>query len=340
MKSITYSAIRTFLNCRKLFYYRYVRKLKPIEKAIYLDVGSCIHEFLAAHYRGDGETQNLIEEYFISRLPGKEDELYEEKETEAASNIETCKRIILRYINQYKQADEKLTFLAIENEFHVTAEDIGLNIDTEIIIKVDAIISNGGIRYLMEHKTAAGIDNNYKKKLTSDLQSMFYIMCLNALGYNVQGVCYNVISKKLPAKPELMKNGKLSTAKNRKPDLTEYVKAIEDNNLDPAEYEEYLEWLRCNQPDSFFREYIVYHENQLESLRDDLGSIIFDMLKSETEGENPESNYFYKNTSNCIEFGTCPFFDACIAPYPESIIENFFISKTSAHEELTSPPGA
>lgn len=337
MESITYSSIRSFLNCRRKFYYQYIRKLKPIDKPTYFYVGSAVHEALECWYKTKQHEKAVskIDIYFRERLPSSDEKNYEEKLQESGESHEKSIRIFERYLNNY-DGDRKLKIIETEKELSLNAREIGIEIDRlQIKLKVDAIIEKDGIRYLMEHKTAAGIDELYKKKLIVDLQSMFYIICLNALGHNVKGVCYNVIKTKLPAKPELTKTGKLSTAKNRKPDLAEYIKAIEDNNLNQSDYEDHLEWLRVNQSESFYREYIIYHDAQFEKLLAELNYIANDIVNETIGHEKIVMNEvgFYKNTSNCIGFGTCPFFDVCVALYPESVIENTFVEKADLHEE-------
>jgi len=337
MKAVTYSAIRSFLNCKRKFYYQYIMRLRPKETPTYFTVGSAIHEALECWYRTrqSEKAESKINEYFKSRVPEPEAENYEEKYEEFTENYEISRRIFRRYIAHYVNEDQQIETIATEKEFIIDAKEIGINIDVKIMLKVDAIIKKNSIQYLMEHKTAASIDQLYKKKLSVDLQSMFYIMCINAIRYNIQGVCYNVISKKLPAVPALLKGGGLSTGKNRKPDITEYINAISDNGLNPADYEEYLDWLKENQTETFYREYIGYHDKQFEDLKNELGCIIKEMMDAEIKesctGKN-ETNY-YKNTSNCIGFGTCPFFDVCGALYPESVIESQFVQKEKTHEE-------
>lgn len=340
MNSITYSAIKTFLSCRKKFYYQYIRRLKPLEKPVYLDIGSAVHEAFEIWYttKKIEDAHKKINTYFQERLPSTDDENYEEKLQTANNNHDISMRIFDRYVNQY-QDDPDLEIIEVEKEFSLNAKEIGIDIDIEIKLKVDAIIKKGGIMYLMEHKTAAAIDTNYKSKLIVDLQSMFYIICLNALGYPVKGVCYNVVKSKLPAMPELLKSGKLSMAKNRKPDLGEYIKAIEKYGLDQSDYESYLDWLKDNQSESFYRDYIVYHDLQLEKLCFEIGEIIKDIkhvtdrIETETITSHKGIEGIYKNTQDCIRYGACSFFDTCVSLYPETVIENSFIERQTVHEE-------
>lgn len=342
MKSITYSAIRTFLNCRKLFEFRYIRKLKPIDEPIYFGIGSAFHKAIELWYdKHDADlSRGAIRSYFEAKAPDMEAENYFEREQEIKAALDDTMRIFSRYLNHYREEDKGLEFMEIEKDLSINASKMGLWAGIEIRLRVDAIVKKSGLLYLMEHKTAKGINALYKKKLTVDLQSMFYILCLRSLGFPVQGVIYNVTSSTLPMKPEVLKSGKISTAKNRKPDLREYIAEIERNGLDVNDYSEYLDWLKDNQGEYFYREIIIYHEKQFEYLLNDLNSVIFDIAKAWTEGENPESHYLYRNTSNCIGFGTCPFFDICQSIYPETVIENMFLDKESLHEEFDDTPGA
>ena len=82
---------------------------------------------------------------------------------------------------------------------------------------------------------------------------------------------------------------------------------------------------------------------QLKELKYNLHGAMYDitesiMLNDMDKSEVTQEKYFhgerfYKNTSNCIGFGTCQFFDCCTALYPESVIGNFFTEKTKTHEE-------
>lgn len=331
MKTITYSAIRSFLNCRKEFYYRYIRQIKPAEVPVYFDIGRATHAALEVWYktRQTEKAEDAIRLYFNSRYPSPDDENYHEQVQKLQENFEKSERIFQRYLRYYEIEDRKFKTLEVEVERIIKPKEIGINLDIDIALKADAIFTENGLSWLVEHKTAADIDISYKKKLTVDLQSMFYLICLNALGYNLQGVIYNVISKSLPAKPEILKNGKLSKAKNRKPDLYEYIKAIEDNGLDQGDYTDCIEWLKENQKEYFYREQIVFHESQLKELKKELAAILFEIKNQMND------NSFYKNTSNCIGFGTCQYFDVCTSIHPESVIENSFVEKAKTHEEIT-----
>lgn len=324
---LTHSSIAAFKTCRRRYQYRYVDGLEPKDRPIYYDFGTAIHLGLAEFYRGKEVVEILtaIESYFQDNAPAID-------EPDRLSSWMEAKELAIGMMKGYivhYQGRETFKVLEIEKPFELDILDVrGFKYDdVKLAGKVDGIIEDNGL-WILEHKTAKTIDNRYERKLTLDAQSMIYLEAMERV-YNkpFRGIIYNVLAKAIPEPPKVLKNGSLSKAKDQNTTPELYGTAIDENGLNPADYAEFMAYLEANRRQYFFRETLTFSHEEKDEWRRELWQIAADIVSATATGS------FYRNTAQCVGFGTCPYLDICTAPDKEFVIANSYERK-EAHSEL------
>lgn len=316
---LTYSSIAAFKSCRRKYQYRYVDGIEQKDRPVYYDFGTAIHLALASHYRGAGAETVIaeVEKYFADNAPGQDESERLQKWIEAREMVLAMYR---NYTGHYPK--ESFKVLEIEMPF-----EISMGGENKLAGKIDMIVEENGL-WVEETKSAKSIDVNYKKKLTLDPQSLLYLMAAEKkFGKPFNGVLYNVLAKSIPCKPAILKSGKLSQdkGKNTSPEL--YREAIKENGLNEPDYAEFLAYLEANRREYFYREYLTFTKEDRAEWQVEQYQILSDIQRATDEGT------FYKNTQQCVGFGTCPYFDICCAPDKQFVIENSY-EKKAVHSEL------
>jgi hypothetical protein len=201
--------------------------------------------------------------------------------------------------------------------------------------KVDGIVRIGDEHFLLEHKTAAGVDAGYLERLWTDFQITVYAYYVEkALGIRVAGVLYNIIIKARlqqsageteeefeARRAELIaksKTGK-STAKRRLPESDDEFQA----RL-AAKYAE---------PEMFHREFLYISRDQFDTLRAELWELTQAFLDARRR------DVWYQNTSFCFQYGRpCPYFALCRSGGSPNVLDNFY-ERRPPHEELRGGDG-
>jgi polyhydroxyalkanoate synthesis regulator phasin len=316
---LTYSSISAFKSCRRKYQYRYVDGIEQKDRPVYFDFGTAIHLALASHYRGAGPEAVTaeVEKYFADNAPAQD-------ESERLGKWIEAREMVLAIYRNYIGHYPKETFKVLEIEIPF---ELSIGGENKLAGKIDMIADENGL-WIVEHKSAKSIDANYKKKLTLDSQSLLYLATAElTYGKKFNGVIYNVLAKSLPTKPDLLKKGGLSKDKGKgfSPEL--YREAIKENGLQESDYAEFLEYLEDNRREYFYREYLTFTQEDREEWQREVFQILSDIIRATDE------NTFYKNTQQCVGFGTCPYFEICCAPDKQFVIENSY-EKKAIHSEL------
>ncbi|MDZ4848406.1 MAG: PD-(D/E)XK nuclease family protein [Pirellulaceae bacterium] len=324
---LTYSALNTFRNCPRKYKHRYVDNLRPREKADALSFGSVIHNAIELWYRTDDDCDRLqsvldfIDQQFSGRI-GDESKM-------AAWHL--ARAMFTGYADRY--AIEEFGIVEVEKSFvgEIRNPVTGRLSQTFVIAgKADAIVQCHDGMYLLEHKTASGIDANYLDKLWTDTQIALYSHYLRELGYPIVGVIYNVLLKsrlkqslgetqeeyearyaELAAKN---KSGK-STAKRQMPETDDEFQA------------RLADWY--SRPDAFHREIVYLSEERLAMLQEEVWEITQQYLDAKRRGK------WLLNTSNCFSFQRpCEYLPFCQSGFNPNVADNLY-EIALPHEELT-----
>src|SRR5690606_22131480 len=136
--------------------------------------------------------------------------------------------------------------------------------------KIDTVVQDSKDRvWLMEHKSFKKLPSeNFR---FANQQALLYTWVLPQIGFpKPTGVIWDYLRTKVPTVPGVLKSGGLSKAKAIDTTRDVYLKAIKDNGLDPADYEDILQSLEGKELDFYRRIYLPAKENKIENVFKDL----------------------------------------------------------------------
>ena len=321
---ITYSALRTYLECRRRYYQRYVKGLVPIQRAHALRFGSVTHDWLESWHRGRtlDKAQAVIDRAYVNRDADPREKYDWHRQT----------AMLIAYAKYFE--DDDFEVLELEKEFAGRLVNPTTNWSShsfEVRGKIDGIVRSGDQHLLLEHKTAASISGDYLERLAMDLQILLYAhYAREALDYPVTGILYNVLVKPKLVQAEgeteaqyqarcaeliaKSKTGKTS-AKRKMPET------------DQAFQERLAAWF-ATEP-RFTRVELLLDFDSIANVRQqiwDIGKEILDVRRS---------NRWHQNSSACFGFGTCPYWAICSSKNNPSVIENEYRVEPP-HAELSA----
>lgn len=276
------SSIQAFLNCPKLYWFKYVKCLEGRAYSSPLGFGTFFHA--------------EVERFAGGRIDGTEQEyarFLSTKLQEYRQQIDIDRRLAERYFELWKAVwasghpfdNNQFEWLAAEREwvFSLGESDDGLAGKSDGLVRHKPT----GAIFLYELKTATDRDREgYVHRLELDRQVSANLLALKAEGIDAQGVLYDVAWK--PAIRRL-------TGRKTKPDET------------PEEFADRMIQTVAENPPEFFQRQMIYRsESVLSDYRADLGLQFEAIHRARQKG-------FYRNTGSCNDFGRlCAFFGACV----------------------------
>lgn len=326
-EKLTYSALSTFRNCRRRYWWRYVEEIVPIGRSDpALRFGTIIHDALETHHSG-GQIRPLLDARFKD-LP------HEDRSDRALAIA-----MMDAYIRTY--TPETFEVVELEKPFEVEIINPATKATSRSFVmagKMDGIVRKDNGTWLLEHKTAARIDQAYLEKLWMDFQIALY-SCYREqqTGQRVDGVLYNVLVKTKLKQSEgetlevfeeryalacaSNKSGK-STAKQQLPES--------DEDFSKRLAEKYQE------PGIFHREPLVLSRDRVVGILGEVWELTQALLQAHRGGIQS----FYQNNSDCWKYNKpCPYWNLCRSENSPNVKLNLYEHKP-AHEELnvsTSP---
>lgn len=288
------SSVQDFLTCRRLYYYKRIKKYEKTQYNLPFIVGRVVHEGLAAVLAKsvDPKTKkpNAIEimtaVYKRERAVAiKEYVLSPEQIEELDMQEFMTKGMLLAYQTKYSQMIKDMKLLGSEVE---GAIDLGN--DVTFVIKLDNLVRIRLRKLLHELKTTKQITPDYVKRIQTDLQTAAYFHIHNIIWPEdpIEEVMYDVIRK-----PSIHRK---KASKNK-----------------PAESKEaYLERLQewYKKPDDMS----VFHIERFktpgiteEAVINTVVKVSEEMLRSKTKED------YYQNYDHCHSYygDRCPMYELC-----------------------------
>lgn len=169
--------------------------------------------------------------------------------------------------------------------------------------RLDGLIQDSfGEYWILEHKTAATLPSSIDYLEKDDQCGSYIWLVQEQLGIEVAGVLYNILAKKIPHTPTVLKSGALSQNKQQDTTYELYEEAIKERKLNRAEYDNFLKFL-LEYPKSFiFREKVRRNQFEVSSMRKRITSEVYDMFSAR----------IYPNPSR-INCNGCWFAEPCTA---------------------------
>jgi hypothetical protein len=136
-------------------------------------------------------------------------------------------------------SDDNLEFISLETEFSVPLLTPTGRRSNRVYLagRFDGLVrrKDNGTYWIWETKTAAA-PKRLQATLDNSEQSGAYIYAAQQLiGENISGVLYNILRKKVPALPRVLKNGTLSQAQDQDTTPALYLDAIKEQHPDEAQ---------------------------------------------------------------------------------------------------------
>jgi hypothetical protein len=281
-----------------LHFYKYELGYRSIVTSEALSFGTLIHAGLEAWWKSGGSLPAALAAMQVQ--PGEADAV-----TMAKATV-----LLTGYDARWLPEMAALEVLGVEVEFRARIRNPATGYpchDLEVSGKLDALVrrrSTGKV-WFVEHKTSSedlAAGSTYWQRLRMDPQVSVYHEGTKALGHEVEGCIYDVISKfgerpKLATpldKQKRTKDGKLYANQREKDETVE-------------EFTSRISAKMAESPDSYFgRAEVVRTDSELTDSQQDVHTTAL-MIRDETRlGRAP------RNPGNCHLYGrTCAFFEIC-----------------------------
>ena len=311
---ITSTSIGSIQRCPRLYKLSYIEKLTPIDKPEYMRLGSLFHDG-AEQWRiakRDGEKNPLAAGWAQMNLDLPE-----------ASDMKSKTLAMMDGYDKHWEHEE-LKYLQMEVPWVAEFESI----KTTLAGVADALVEKDGKLYILETKTLASITPDYIEGLWSSRQAMMYMQFMKP-NLRISGVIFDLVQrptiKRKLATP--MEKRKYKTDKKTEV-VTLYANQRERDQTQGEYYSEMVDWYR-NHPEAFMRVEVIYTDQQMSEMMDDLNKVVAEIDWRTEHGIWPRA----LDACNARN-RKCRFITYCGSGCNSVILENHFTQKEHAHPEL------
>jgi hypothetical protein len=346
---ITNSRANTFKTCARRHLFAYELGLRKEHEGMTLRFGSAVHIGLDIHKKG-GTVEDAIRqavEAYDANHPDYGDGWLVEREQIA--------RLLSGYFWRWSVMPLEIVASELTFELPLVNPETGKPSRTFMVAgKIDAIVRlEDGRLAVMEHKTTGDdLDptSDYWKRLRVDSQISIYWQAAKDAGHDIETVLYDVI-RKPTIKPKKVPAGKLKAAMKDPKSVTpdEAFGTLAEIWLRNTYYGEPCEWrddLADETPamygarltaDIAARPDYYYARQEIPRLAADLEDGRWDCWQTAKMIRDCQlNNRWPRNTSACIGFGRCPYFDLCTNGFDPSlgVVPDGFVRVEDVHAEL------
>ena len=306
---ITSSSMGTLQACAENYRLRYVAGLAAVDRPRTLLMGSVFHDAVEAFRKG-GTFFDMID------VVGGATEL-------SPDDVCVLTAMVEAYHQKYRR--EAGNFTEVEMEFYYD----GLGRDTVLAGKIDAVAKATPGHLLYETKTVGRIDGDYLDRLWSARQTLIYNRVLNQMGYDIQGVMYDLVGKPTIRRLLATPVEKRRYTKDKDTGQMRLHAKQRDRDESDAEFMERLrEWYQRH-PEALHRELIIYTPDQLESIEQDVKNEVKRLQWHIQSGVWPRS------LSSCHRFNRpCEFSPLCSSGGNPVVLETKYQRRDKIHSEL------
>jgi len=286
LKYVSCSKLQTWLQCRRKYYWKYIRGLEPKRLHTPFLVGKAVHLGLSLFYEKEltekeifHKVQNHVEDILSSSFITPED----------APNIEKQKAIIIGMLKGYFKQYSNENIRPIANELHIE-HPITLNVTFHGIVDLLYKDITDNTLWIMDHKTRSTITKQAVEMVPMDMQTQMYRWLVRkALKKIVHGVNFNLI---------------------RKPSIK-----IKKNETTAEFLERIVKDYDQRAPEFFYREKVLYSRETAEATLNDVQEIIKQMVTIYAlhSFSAPDLiNSYPRTTAACWTYNSrCPYWELC-----------------------------
>jgi hypothetical protein len=249
MPKTSYSEIKLARKCAKAWYYRYVENLKRKRPSRPAFIGTILHEMIDVWIKARILPNYMNDPWKILEKYKREyKELFKSEKEEFGDVPLTAEKLFEGYLRRWRK--DGLTYE--RSEAPIVTD---LTKDIRLIGFIDAIaIDKSGRRFAIDHKfhrVLPGPEDRF-----ADIQTLLYFWAWNQShpkAEHLDGVLWDYGRMKMPAVPELLKNGELTKRANIDTDQHTYLEAIEEHGLNRKKYQDILDKLEGKERTFFER---------------------------------------------------------------------------------------
>ena len=286
MLEISHNATSIFRGCPKKYYWTYVQGLSPKRKSNALSLGSAVHEAFELYHTGSSDTD------VIAHLMTIFDEQISNATEYEVEDLEITKATALGMWMYYPWKD-KTEFQENYPEMKFKVLIKGLN-GVRFVGRVDGLVNKDGKWWIREVKTTGLTPRQFQNRMALSTQATGYVYALKKMGYDIQGVMYDMIKK-----PRLIK-GKTEDCRH----FCDRVVVDYQNDEKAPE----------NERKAYLRPFVYRSRLQLQQFEDDIKTLVRKLRYTKRKEE------WYRNQDICWNYNSlCPFEKVCFMETPDKL---------------------
>lgn len=262
------SGIKTWRKCRYAYHLRYVELIRKKRKSRPLQFGSIVHSMLEAYANSDDPFEVL------DKINVKDMKVFRAEKEEYGEIIEDIRCIMTEYFDFWPESS--LTWLRRNKRGAEHKFNIELWPGVRLSGRIDAFVKTPNkLRWLAEHKTFGQLPNEDQR--WRNLQSSVYIRVNDMMGWpRVDGTLWDYIHSKPPARPEILKSGKMSQRGiNTLP--SRVLETLAEHKLDPRNFKTMMDSAVSNRARYFIRVFTPDKPGVVQKLWDDMVETVHEM---------------------------------------------------------------
>ena len=298
---------------------KYNRNLEQIEKPLYFRIGGAFHTGVELYRKGSSISKAIVEA------------------KSGFSNIDNATIVAAMLTGWHKNTKEfyrDYEVIEVEMEFEYRYA-FGVK-DYFIAGVIDALVRDKqGRVFILENKPTSDTLERFTDRLWAARQGLLYHWALRQLGYQVDGVIYDVIKKPTMKRRLATPVDKRKYKKPNKDGVIQiYAGQREEDETADAYYDRLLEFYGENKGDLFAQEVMTHTPAQMEAMDDDFKGILNEYLGHVNRKEWPRS------LGACHAWNrTCEFQPYCGAGNNEVILQTLFKERKRVFNNLIENGG-
>lgn len=302
-----------FRQCRRKWFLSTVHRLETRGGASYFWFGSLGHFALENYYRAlmrggtipqaEARARRAYAKFVQDTLPDIRNAYgpaWEYASQEYDDMIAMGEAILEGYFEEERDTGGMGKVIAVERRFMVPIlNEDGQRIKGAFLSgRFDLVVRRPNKKeWVIDHKFLGSRHNSSFLDVDDQLTGYAYVWW-RVTGTMPEGEVYNVLLKKAPAPPKLIRNGQaLSVDKSQSTTYRLFLQAIKENGFSVADYEEHLEYLKTRGwTDFYVQEGVFRNARQLQVFEDNL---IHEWRDMRRVAANPELAYPNPSSFNC-----------------------------------------
>lgn len=192
--NLNQSRVQTFLRCKRKYGWGHHENLVPDRPQYALEFGTAVHKVLAA-VKAKKVPEDRGVEYFIKEFDKQlgRQHLTEQDRVIRDEHVELAIRMIPAYYATYREESNPWKALGIEVSGRV---EVGTGTNVFLIFRTDELVTQNKMLWIVDHKTAAKMDERMMLKYEMDLQMTAYVYAVTKrMRIRCSGVIVNVLVK-------------------------------------------------------------------------------------------------------------------------------------------------